>query len=616
MKRLGDLRLGVKLNALVLFVLGILLFCVVILLNRNTNNLTREVGGERIAEEANIIESRLTEVEDELTVDVNFLVSSISFYQAVGSRDVADTSEIITRANFSLALDGIAVVDGDGNRLFDTDSDSDTSEEDRLFQLALSGIETTALLIENNSGKTDISIAVVAPVVDSHGNILGATQLSRRVDSDFLEEMNFGREPVHLGLIYNDQILVRTAASMKSQPNIPGDVLTNGVGFDQIAVQRAQSGQIIIENDLIHGNDGTPHTVAYIPVLAGAETSPAVMMVLVDLSEIASFQNSILENTIGIFVALTALAIAVIYIVIYRTTIRPLNKLKAIAQTITSGQYAERVPVHTSDEVGQLAGVFNDMAHAVQQRELSLRAAREQAERADKVKSMFLASMSHELRTPLNAIINLTKFVGLGMYGEVNAEQVNVLNMAEASGKHLLNLINDVLDISKIEAGSLELFVEENLRVEKVIQFAVEAGRGLLVGKPVSIGSIIEPDLPSITGDEQRIRQIIFNLISNACKFTEEGCITVRAFIQDREMRVSISDTGPGIDPDEHEAIFEVFRQAKAGLRKGGGTGLGLPISRRLAEAHGGRLWMESTPGQGTTFHVALPLKSGLVPTI
>jgi signal transduction histidine kinase len=293
-----------------------------------------------------------------------------------------------------------------------------------------------------------------------------------------------------------------------------------------------------------------------------------------------------------------------------------LNQLKAIAQAMTSGQYDERAPVNSQDEVGQLAMAFNEMANAIQQRESSLEEAREQAERADRVKSMFLASVSHELRTPLNAIINLTKFVTLGMYGEISLEQQETLGKVVASGKHLLNLINDVLDISKIEAGSLELFVEEGLKIDEIIQSAVETARGLLLQKPVTIRCELEPGLPRLTGDEQRIRQIVLNLLSNACKYTERGEVVVRACCQNGSLIISVRDTGPGIDPKDHEVIFEVFRQAKTGVRKAEGTGLGLPISRRLTEAHGGRLWVKSALGQGATFYVALPVESSLMPTV
>lgn len=608
--------LGVKLNIFVLFVLSIFLVSIVFLLSRNTKSLTERVGGERVGEEVNILENRLAEIEDKLLVDINFLATNVHFFQAVGRRSAADVTEIINPANVSLKLDDITVVDGDGKRLIDTAVDqTDFTEEDKLLAAGLSGQETIALLIENSSGPTRISIAAVAPVLSQTGNRLGAILMSRRINDQFLDNLTFGRGAVHLGVVYNDQIIARTVLK-PSDRRAPSDLLANGITIDRASLNTAQTGQVVILDNLISGDRGVPHAVAYVPILAGMQTSPVVVAILVEMEEIYSFQNSTLNNTVFIFTALTLLAVSIIYLAIYYTIIRPLNALRDIAHTMTSGQYDQRAPVKSHDEVGQLAAAFNEMANAIQQREISLKEAREHAERADKVKSMFLASVSHELRTPLNAIINLTKFVALEMYGETNAEQKEILHKVEASGKHLLNLINDVLDISKIEAGSLELFVEEGLKVADIIQVAVETAKGLLLQKPVTIQCEIEPGLPPLTGDEQRIRQIALNLLSNACKFTDQGEITVRVCRQDEEIVISVRDTGPGIAPKDHEIIFEVFRQAKSGVRKAEGTGLGLPISRRLAEAHGGRLWVESVLGQGATFYVTLPIKSSLVPTV
>jgi len=229
---------------------------------------------------------------------------------------------------------------------------------------------------------------------------------------------------------------------------------------------------------------------------------------------------------------------------------------------------------------------------------------------------MFLASVSHELRTPLNAIINLTKFVGLGMYGAVNDEQVDILNKVEARSKHLLNLINDVLDISKIETGSLELFIEEDLKISDIVKSAIDTAQSLIIDKPVIITQDIANQLPNLRGDAQRIQQIVLNLLSNACKFTQEGEIHVKLYLENEEIVISISDTGSGIEADNCEVIFEAFRQTKEGLRKGEGTGLGLPISRRLAEAHEGRVWVDSTFGIGSTFYIALPVQTALIPTL
>lgn len=611
---LRNLELGVKLNVVLLFVLSIFLVSIIFLLNRNTQRLTNQVGEERVIEEVNILENRLAEFEEKLLVDINFLTGSVLFFQAVGSRNEERVAEIVDATNVLLKLDDITVVDGDGKRLVDTGADHAHAEEDKLLAVGLSGRETVALLIDETSGETRISIAAVAPVVNTNDNILGAIQMSRRIDSDFLETLTFRRDAVHLGVVYGDQIVARTHESAASA-QVPVDILANGIAIEQGPLDQARTGQTVILGHLVSGDRGVPHAVAYVPVRTDMVTFPAVVMILVELKEIYSFQQSTLNNTVLIFSALTALAIGVIYIAIHRAVIRPLNKLRAIAQTMTSGQYGERAPVYSHDEVGQLALAFNEMATAIQQREGSLQEAREQAEQADKVKSMFLASVSHELRTPLNAIINLTKFVALGMYGDVNEEQKETLYKVEASGKHLLNLINDVLDISKIEAGSLELFVEDGLKVSEIIQLAVETSKGLLLQKPVTLRCEIEPDLPLLTGDQQRIRQIMLNLISNACKFTETGEIVIRAYCEDGELIMSVSDTGPGIDPKDHEVIFEVFRQAKAGVRKSEGTGLGLAISRRLTEAHGGRLWVKSMLGQGATFYVALPIESPLVVT-
>jgi signal transduction histidine kinase len=607
--------LGVKLSIFLLFVLSIFLVSIVFLLNRNTQSLTEQVGGDRVVEEVNILENRLAEVEDKMLVDIDFLATGVYFVQAVGNRNENNIADIINTANVSLKLDDITVVDGDGKRLIDTAVDQDPTEEDNLLAVGLAGQETIALLIERDGNDVQISIAAVAPIVNTTGNVLGAIQMSRLINDDFLENLTFGREAVRLGLVYDDRIIARTILSAADR-RMPNDRLVNGIAVDRTSLNLAQTGQTIILDNLISGDKGVPHAVAYAPIRAGAETSPAAVMILVELAEIYSFQNSTLNNTVLIFTALTLLAVSIIYTAIYQTTIRPLNKLKAIAQTMTSGQYDERAPVNSQDEVGQLAAAFNEMANAIQQREISLEEAREQAERADRVKSMFLASVSHELRTPLNAIINLTKFVALGMYGDINTEQKETLYKVESSGKHLLSLINDVLDISKIEAGSLELFVEEGLRIDDIIQLAVETAKGLLLQKPVTIQCELEPDLPQLTGDEQRIRQIVLNLLSNACKFTEKGEIVVQAYRHDGNLLISVRDTGPGIDPKDHEAIFEVFRQAKAGVRKAEGTGLGLPISRRLTEAHSGRLWVESTLGHGATFYVALPVESSLIPTV
>ena len=236
--------------------------------------------------------------------------------------------------------------------------------------------------------------------------------------------------------------------------------------------------------------------------------------------------------------------------------------------------------------------------------------ARKEAERANSVKSAFLASMSHELRTPLNAIINLTKFVANGDLGSLNKAQEETLNEVITSGKHLLLLINDVLDMSKIESGSLNLFIEDNIDLREVLDSVCSTGRALLAEKPVELTADIAANLPRLRADRQRIYQVLLNIVSNACKFTRRGSIKLRAYQKDDNIVISVQDSGVGIAPEDQGLVFEAFKQTGTGLRQAGGTGLGMPISKNLVESHGGRIWLESELGQGSTFFISVPVKS------
>jgi signal transduction histidine kinase len=606
MVKFRNISLSIKLNLLLLLVLGVLLLATVLLLFFNTQNLTEEIGSERIAEEVNIMQKRLAEVENELQVDVNFMASSIPLIQAVGRRNEDTVTELITGANNSLNMDDIDVIDGDGNRLANLDPDAgDNAAKDALLTVALDGNTATGALIENNNGQISMSISAAAPVGSlRQGTILGAIQMSRQLNDAFLRELTFDREGVYLGLLYEDQILSRTSLNdAGTAATLHGDIVP-----DAELARLAASGQIVISDKLISSSN-IPYAVAYIP-LSESSVSSATLMILVELDEIFAFQNTTLLNTIIVFAILAVVAIIAIYLSFQRIAIQPLNTLKTISREMKGGQYDQRIPVWGEDEVGQLAESFNEMAEAIQQRETNLHAARTQAERSDQVKSAFLASMSHELRTPLNAVINFTRFVIDGDTGPVNDQQVELLTQVVNSGRHLLNLINDVLDMSKIEAGSLNLFIEDDINLNSLLNGTIPTGRSLLGDKSVQLVTEIEDNLPLIRADKQRILQILLNIVSNACKFTDEGQISIKASQHESEVVISVTDTGPGIAPEDQTLVFEAFKQTSTGLRQGGGTGLGMPIARSLAEAHGGRLWLESDYGNGTTFHLALPIKS------
>lgn len=232
----------------------------------------------------------------------------------------------------------------------------------------------------------------------------------------------------------------------------------------------------------------------------------------------------------------------------------------------------------------------------------------EELRRSDSMKGQFLASMSHELRTPLNAIINFTEMVAMGMMGDVTTEQKDLLMQSLQSAQHLLHLINDVLDVSKIQAGKLTLFLEQNVNLHQELESVIGMAGPLFANKPLKLVRDIDDNLPTLTGDKRRIRQILLNLLSNAAKFTEEGVVTLSAKHRGDHVLFAVIDMGPGIAQEEQSLIFEPFTQTIDGVKKAQGTGLGLSISRSLAQAHGGDLWVESQLGEGAAFYFTLPV--------
>jgi len=228
---------------------------------------------------------------------------------------------------------------------------------------------------------------------------------------------------------------------------------------------------------------------------------------------------------------------------------------------------------------------------------------------ASKHKSEFLANMSHELRTPLNAILGYTELILDKIYGNVPEQIQEVLERVEQNGRHLLSLINDVLDLSKIEAGHLTLSLNE-YSMKEVVQTVVTAVESLAAEKNLELRVTVSPEVACGKGDEQRISQVLMNLVGNAIKFTEEGKVEVEARASNDTFVISVSDTGPGLSEADQQKIFEEFHQVDgSSTRKKGGTGLGLSIAKRIVEMHGGSIWVESTLGKGSTFSFTLPIR-------
>jgi signal transduction histidine kinase/HAMP domain-containing protein len=236
-----------------------------------------------------------------------------------------------------------------------------------------------------------------------------------------------------------------------------------------------------------------------------------------------------------------------------------------------------------------------------------------QLEVASQHKSQFLANMSHELRTPLNAVLGYAEMLLDGVYGEVAGEAHEVLEYIQANGHHLLALINDVLDLSKIEAGQLTLALDD-YAVQSIVEAVVSAAQPLAQGKHLDLQVNVAEDLPLGRGDERRLTQVLLNLVGNAIKFTDAGSVTITATVVGDLLEMAVADTGPGIALADQDRIFEAFQQVdNSSTREKGGTGLGLAISRRIVQMHGGTIAMESAPGQGSTFRIRIPLRAGEV---
>jgi len=231
-----------------------------------------------------------------------------------------------------------------------------------------------------------------------------------------------------------------------------------------------------------------------------------------------------------------------------------------------------------------------------------------QLEEASLHKSQFLANMSHELRTPLNAILGYTELMADGAYGEPSEKMHGILKRLEANGKHLLGLINDVLDLSKIEAGQLVLELSDYC-IEDIAQTVRSTLEPLAADKKLGFKVEVAPQLPPGRGDGRRLTQVLINLVGNAIKFTDTGEVAIKAEANNGSFHVSVRDTGPGISSADQAKLFQEFQQADNAItRKKGGTGLGLAISKRIIEMHGGKIWVESQPGHGSTFTFTLPV--------
>jgi signal transduction histidine kinase len=390
-----------------------------------------------------------------------------------------------------------------------------------------------------------------------------------------------------------------------------------------------QEGSRINREDKIYGQkqsgailEGDPVAIGYI------QTS-------MSLNQLDRQKKVVLKA--GILITILIMGLGVIFAFAFtRFMIKPIKAMTNTATKITKGDLNLRVDQYTNDEIGVFCECFNQMVDSLEKRnheisqlnqslEEKIAGRTQELERAnrclkeqnmklkenDRLKSEFMANMSHELRTPLNSIIGFSRVILKGIDGPVTELQQADLAAIHNSGKHLLILINDVLDLAKIESGKLELQLEE-LDIEEMVSGVLNTCKALIKNKKVRLVEEVAADLPYIYADKTRIRQILLNILSNAIKFTYEGSITlkIKKIAKENKILISVADTGIGIKNEDIPRVFDKFQQVDgSSTRREGGTGLGMAITKEFVKIHGGKIWLESSFGLGTTFFVELPVK-------
>jgi signal transduction histidine kinase len=316
----------------------------------------------------------------------------------------------------------------------------------------------------------------------------------------------------------------------------------------------------------------------------------------------AAYETSVLV-VVGFGVVSIALALALGYAISW-SLIGPVRQMEARLNEIGAGDFSHQVEVPNQDELGALATDLNRMSH-----ELGRLYGRLEA--ANRHKSQFLASMSHELRTPLNAIIGFADVLQEQLFGTLNTRQQRYVQHIAGSGRHLLAVISDILDLSKVEAGRMELELGP-VPLGEVLENGLTMVRESASRHGIELHLELDPRIVSVHADERKLKQILFNLLSNAVKFTpDDGRVDVVVHpVAGDAVQISVHDSGPGVAPEDQERIFEEFEQAGRAMSQGqAGTGLGLTVAKRLVELHGGLIWLESRPGTGSTFTFTLPVR-------
>ena len=477
-----------------------------------------------------------------------------------------------------------------------------------ISQIALSRQQAAFLRVVGGPLTTSASTtALLLAAAELQSDVLRYAQLQQRVQAGDKVLIDLRRAIVaRYGAIDNlfDKVKSTSGAGEVSTVANISDFLAIHKAVTTKILDGKATGSIAVSTLMAHYQQ----LQSYIVELAGRSLETAQSLESETATYISNFSHHLVFWSIiivGISVAFT--------VYLGRALSIPISNLISSLSLIAAGKLTVAIPgMERRDEIGAMAravDVFASVTKELRIREQSLMEARALAETANQLKSQFVANMSHELRTPLAAILGYAELLKEGTYGGMPAKAVPIIGRIHSNGTHLLGLINSVLDLSKIEAGQFILNLSE-YAFDSVIENVRVATESLAKGKQLSFRTDVAKGLPYGLGDEQRLTQVLLNLVGNAIKFTDRGEVRVDADVDDVHFIVSVSDTGPGIPEGELHRIFEEFHQVdSSNTKRKGGTGLGLAIAKQIVEMHGGRIWAESNPGSGSTFRMQIPVR-------